>query len=107
MAVLLQIPPTAMAPLMLALIPGTIALTLLGIIGASLCEGARRGGGLMALLVLPLAVPILIFGVLASQADQLASPSLMLLGAVCLVLTALAPPVAAAALAESDEDASQ
>ena len=107
MAVLLQIPPTAMAPLMLALIPGTIALTLLGIIGASLCEGARRGGGLMALLVLPLAVPILIFGVLASQADQLASPSLMLLGAVCLVLMALAPPVAAAALAESDEDASQ
>lgn len=107
MAILLQMPIAAIAPLIVALIPGTIALTLLGIIGASLSEGARRGGGLMALLVLPLAVPILIFGVLASQSETLASPHLMLLGAVGLVLMAVAPPVAAAALAESDEDASQ
>ena len=107
MAILLQMPIAAIAPLIVALIPGTIALTLLGIIGASLSEGARRGGGLMALLVLPLAVPILIFGVLASQSETLASPHLMLLGAVGLVLMAVAPPVAAAALAESDEDANQ
>ena len=107
MAILLQMPIAAIAQLIVALIPGTIALTLLGIIGASLSEGARRGGGLMALLVLPLAVPILIFGVLASQSETLASPHLMLLGAVGLVLMAVAPPVAAAALAESDEDASQ
>lgn len=107
MAILLQLQPAAIPLLMLALIPGTIALTMLGIIGASLSEGARRGGGLMALLVLPLAVPVLIFGVLASQADEIISPHLMLLGAVCLVLAALAPPIAAAALAESDEDAAQ
>ena len=107
MAILLQMPIATIASLIVALIPGTIALTLLGIIGASLSEGARRGGGLMALLVLPLAVPILIFGVLASQSETLASPHLMLLGAVGLVLMAVAPPVAAAALAESDEDASQ
>lgn len=105
MAVLLQLDMDKLAPLMLALFTGSWALTLLGVMGASLCEGARRGGGLLALLILPLAVPILIFGVLASQADSLISSHLMLLGAVLSVLLALAPIVAAAALRESDEEA--
>ena len=75
-------------------------------IGAALCEGARGGGGLMAVLVLPLALPVLIFGVLASSPEDgtLVTPHLMLLGAVLLVLLALAPLVAATALAEAEAE---
>lgn len=105
MGVLLQIDPASFGPLLIALLLGTMALTLLGVVGAALAEGARRGGGLMALLVLPLAVPILIFGVLAASSPRIGSPHLMLLGAVLAVLLALAPPVAAAALADCDEEA--
>jgi heme exporter protein B len=76
------------------------------VIGASLATGARHGGGLMALLVLPLAVPVLIFGVLASAPETglLLTPHLKLLGAIMAVLLAIAPPVAAAALCEADDD---
>jgi heme exporter protein B len=95
-----------MPPLLLALALGTMALTLLGLIGAALTEGARGGTGLLAVLVLPLAVPVLIFGVLASApADGgIVTPHLMLLGAVLLVLLALAPLVAAMALAEAEAE---
>ena len=93
-----------MPPLLLALALGTMALTLLGLIGAALTEGARGGNGLMAVLVLPLSMPVLIFGVLASTlaTDNIVTPHLMLLGAVFLVLLALAPMVAAAALVEAE-----
>ena len=103
---LVQIDPWMMPSLLIALAIGTAALTLLGVIGASLATGARHGGGLMALLVLPLAVPVLIFGVLASMPEtgQLLTPHLKLLGAIMAVLLAIAPPVAAAALGEADDD---
>ena len=63
----------AMAPMPLALTaatlaPGTPALTMIGAIGASLTVSLRRGGLLMAILVLPLAIPVLIFGVAAASA---------------------------------------
>ena len=104
--VLLQIEVPQLPAICLALAIGTAALTLLGVIGASLAVGARHGGGLMALLVLPLAVPVLIFGVLASQpeAGMILSPHLKLLGAMMAVLLAIAPVVAAAALGEADDD---
>ena len=99
MAIMLNIPTIQWPPLLIALLIGSMGLTLLGVIGAALAEGARRGGALMALLILPLAVPLLIFGTLASQsADGIISPHLMLLGAVFAVLLALAPLVAASAL---------
>ena len=99
MAIMLNIPTTQWPPLLIALMIGSMGLTLLGVIGAALAEGARRGGALMALLILPLAVPLLIFGTLASQSeDGIISPHLMLLGAVFAVLLALAPLVAASAL---------
>ena len=99
MAAMLNIPFSQLPVLMTAMLIGSMALTLLGIIGAALAEGARRGGALMALLVLPLSVPILIFGALASANDDgIISPHLMLLGAVFAVLLALAPLVAASAL---------
>ena len=73
-----------------------MAFTLVGIIGAALCEGAKRTTALMALIILPLSFPILIFGTLASaNEDGIISPHLMLLSAVFLVLLALAPLVAA------------
>ena len=99
MAIMLNISVSQFPPLLVALLFGSMGLTLLGVIGAALAEGARRGAALMALLILPLAVPLLIFGTLASQSETgIISPHLMLLGAVFLVFLALAPLVAAAAL---------
>ena len=105
MAIMLNIPTIQWPPLLIALLIGSMGLTLLGVIGAALAEGARRGGALMALLILPLAVPLLIFGTLASQsADGIISPHLMLLGAVFALLLALAPLVAASALEISETE---
>ena len=84
---------------MIALLVGTMAMTLLGIIGAALAEGARRSSVLIAILVLPLAVPVLIFGALAATTvDGVISPHLMLLGAMLALLLAMAPLIAATAL---------
>ena len=52
----------------LTLLAGTPALTFIGLIGAALSVALRRGGLLLAVLVLPLTVPVLIFGVAASNA---------------------------------------
>ena len=105
MAMMLNIPPQQWPPLLIALLIGSMGLTLLGVIGAALAEGARRGAALMALLILPLAVPLLIFGTLASQSHRgIISPHLMLLGAVFTLLLALAPLVAASALEIGETD---
>ena len=99
MALMLNIPASQWPPLVAALFLGSMGLTLLGIIGAALAEGSRRGAALMALLILPLAVPLLVFGTLASQNETgIISPHLMLLGAVFLVVLAISPLVAASAL---------
>ena len=106
MALMLYMDTSHLPALLLALVLGTAALTLLGVIGAALTEGARGGGGLMAVLVLPLAMPALIFGALASApADGgIVTPHLMLLGAVLAVLLAVAPFIAAAALSETESE---
>ena len=106
MALMLYMDTSHLPALLLALVLGTGALTLLGVIGAALTEGARGGGGLMAVLVLPLAMPVLIFGALASApADGgIVTPHLMLLGAVLAVLLAVAPFIAAAALSETESE---
>jgi heme exporter protein B len=75
---------------------------MIGAIGAALTVSLRRGGLLMAVLVLPLAIPVLIFGVSAASAasggaSPLAAPLLMLC-ALSLAAIALAPFAAAAAL---------
>ena len=99
LALMLNIATTRLLALMIALLVGTMALTLLGIIGAALAEGARRSNALIALLVLPLSVPVLIFGTLAATTvDGVISPHLMLLGAMLALLLAMAPLVAATAL---------
>ncbi|QDH16555.1 heme exporter protein CcmB [Swingsia samuiensis] len=73
---------------------GTACLSLLGGMAASIVLGARRGGVLLPLLVLPLATPVLIFGASASYATQLgtsATASLDLLGACLLASLPLCP----------------
>ncbi len=102
MAVLLNLPIEAFGPLVLTMAVGSPALSFLGAIGASLTLGLRRGGPLLALLVLPLYVPVLIFGVTAlttamRDGDMLSPPFLILL-ALSLAAGALAPIASAAAL---------
>ena len=101
LAVALDLRLDAAAALVLSLALGTPTLCLLGAVGAALALGARRGGALVPLLVLPLCMPVLIFG--AAAADLAArdlSPSapLMALGGLLLAALALAPRAAAAAL---------
>jgi heme exporter protein B len=87
--------------LSVALFLGTPILSLLGAIGAALTLGLRAGGSLLALLILPLYVPVLIFGagaVDASRAGLGATANLSLLGAGLLVALVGAPFAAAAAV---------
>ncbi|MHA1568538.1 MAG: heme exporter protein CcmB [Alphaproteobacteria bacterium] len=106
LAVLLQLEGAGYATLVLAMLLGTPTLTLLGAIGAALALGARRGGALLSLLVLPLYIPVLIFGVAAvdaSVAGLSARPHLMFLGAFFLGALALSPWAAAAGLRQALE----
>jgi heme exporter protein B len=87
--------------LMVALLLGTPILSLLGAIGAALTLGLRAGGSLLALLILPLYVPVLIFGagaVDAVRAGLGATANVSLLGAGLLVAAVGAPFAAAAAV---------
>lgn len=99
--ILLHLPPRAIPPLLVSLLLGTPALSMLGAFGAALTVGLRRGGLLLSLLVLPLYVPTLIFGTEAIRRGQDgggdATPLLLLAGITAGVL-ALVPFAAAAAL---------
>jgi heme exporter protein B len=102
LGLLLNLEPLAMGAVALTLLVGTPALTLIGAVGAALTAGLPRGGLLIAVLVLPLTVPVLIFGVSAtlgalSDPEPFLSPFL-LLSAGALAALALAPFAAAAAL---------
>ncbi len=91
----------ALPMLVLSMAVGTPALVLIGALAAALTLGARRGGLLIVLLVLPLYVPVVIFGAGAADASALGLdpwPSLMLLGAVSLVSMVVCPLAGAAAL---------
>jgi heme exporter protein B len=91
----------ALLVLPLALLLGTPTLTLIGGVGAALTLGSRRGGPLLALLVLPLYVPVLIFGVGAVEGAVTgigSRPQLLILAAMLLAAVALAPFATAAAL---------
>lgn len=99
--VLLHLDGAGFIPLVAGLVLGTPVFFLIGALGAALTLGLRRGGLLIALLVLPLYVPVVIFGVGAVEAALIGRPptaSLLLLGAVLLGALALAPFGTAAAL---------
>jgi heme exporter protein B len=88
-------------PLVAAMALGTPSLSLIGAVGAALSLGARRAGVLLSLLVLPLYIPVLIFGVAAvdqAVAGLAVRPHLLLLGACLAAALPLAPWGAAAAL---------
>jgi heme exporter protein B len=96
----------ALRVLIASLLLGTPTLGLLGAIGAALTLGLRGGGALLSLLVLPLCVPVLIFGagaVEASAAGLGAGAHLSLLGALLLAALVFAPWAAAVALRISIE----
>lgn len=96
-----DLPVEAMGTLLWALLLGTPVLSLIGAIGAALTVGVRGGGVLVSLLVLPLYVPVLIFGAGAVDASAIgmsASGHLSILGALLLGSVALAPWATAAAL---------
>lgn len=92
--------------LSISLLLGTPALSLIGAVGAALTLGVRGGGLLLPLLVLPLYIPVLIFGagaVAATQHGMSAQGHLSLLAASSLLAMVLSPPATAAALRISVE----
>ena len=104
LAEMLYLPRPALPVLLWSLLLGTPAMSLLGAIGAALTLATRRSGLLLALLVLPLYVPILIFGAGAVRAATLGidpTAQLLLLGAMSLLALALAPITIVAALRAS------
>ena len=101
LAVMLQLDPAAVPVLLAGLLPGTLALALFGTLGAAVGLGARRGGVLLPLLVLPLAMPGLSFGAAATEAaaaGETPRPHLLLLAAVLAGALPLCPLAAGAAL---------
>jgi heme exporter protein B len=102
----LNLEPQAIGAVVLTLLAGTPALTCIGLIGAALSVALRRGGLLLPVLVLPLTVPVLIFGVAASNAAITGSgfgAPFMILCALTLGSLVLGPLAAGAALRQGVE----
>jgi heme exporter protein B len=101
LAIMLRMPEEGIPALLGGLLPGTLLLSLLGASGAAIVLGARRGGVLLPLLVLPLTTPVLIFGVAAADAASAGMsprPHLLLLAALLAGALPLCPLAAGAAL---------
>ena len=104
LAIMMNVPLDALPVILLTLALGTPILSLIGAIGAALVLGARRGGVLLSLLVLPLTIPVLIFAVGAIEAELsglAVKAHLMLLGGLLLAAAAVAPWAGAAAVREA------
>lgn len=99
---MLNVPAESLGAVCLTLVAGTPGLTFIGVIGAALTVALRRGGLLLAILVIPLMVPVLIFGILATSAALVVtSPFIqpfLILVALSLGTMVLGPIAAAAAL---------
>jgi heme exporter protein B len=102
LGLLVALPPDGMLPLTATLLAGTPALTFIGMAGAALTASLRRGGLLIALLVAPLMIPTLIFGVSAANAALTGTIAFwtpfLLLCAVSLTAIVIGTIAAAAAL---------
>jgi heme exporter protein B len=107
LGLLLNLDPMATAAVALTLAAGTPALTFIGLIGAALTVALRRGGLLLAVLILPLTIPVLIFGVAASNAAIVGpvpfGTPFSILCALTLMSVVLGPFAAAAALRQGME----
>jgi heme exporter protein B len=105
-AAMLRLDGAAYGVLMLAMALATPTISLIGALGAAIMVGARRGGVLLPLIVLPLTVPVLIFAAAAVDAASgglSARPHLMLLAALLLFAAVLTPVAASAALRQAME----
>jgi heme exporter protein B len=105
-AITFRMPGDTVGVLMLTLPPGTISLSLLGPVGAALTVGLNRGNALLSLLILPLAMPVLIFGartVSLAAADDAVAAGIYFLAAYCMLALSCAPFATAAALKISNE----
>ena len=98
-ALLLRLPPDQLPRLLLALVIGSLGLASLAVAVAALTAGLPRAGALAGLLLLPVAIPLLIFGAAAS--GDSASGALLLESAMALLLVAGAPFVTGAAIRAS------
>lgn len=106
LAVLLNMNKEGLLVLILALVVGTPSLSLVGAVGAALILGARRGGVLLALIILPLYLPVLIFGVSAVDAIMNgfeAKAQLLILGAFFLAALPLCTWAAATSIKQAIE----
>ena len=104
LAVLVNLPESGFWILILSLVIGTPSLSLIGTIGAALIIGAKRGGMLLSLIILPLYIPVLIFGVNSVNAAANSfpvEPHLMILTAIFLSSLALCPWVSAMAVRQA------
>ena len=105
-ALAFRLPPGTIWVMMTTLALGTISLSLLGSVGAALTVGLHRGTALLSLLILPLAMPVLIFGtrtVSLAAAGDAYSMGLFALAAYAVGALSLAPFATAAALRISNE----
>ncbi|MGA9853395.1 MAG: heme exporter protein CcmB [Gammaproteobacteria bacterium] len=106
MAMMLDYPGSAMDVLLISLLLGTPVLSFLGAVGASLTVGLRRSSMLLPILVLPLTIPVLIFGTAATERAALGEPiaaPLYFLGAMLALAVTLAPFAVAGGLRVSLE----
>lgn len=107
LGVLLALPSDGFVPLWLSLLLGTITLSFVGAIGAALTVSLRKGGLLLSLIIMPLYVPVLIFGASAVRfaVEKLPYlPSLAVLGTFCALALVLAPLAIAGALKMSVQE---
>ncbi|WAJ29081.1 heme exporter protein CcmB [Antarcticirhabdus aurantiaca] len=107
LGLILAVPPEALCALVLTLVAGTPALAFIGAVGAAVAVSMPRGGLLVSVLVLPLAIPVLVFGVSATYAavnepDPFLPPFLILL-ALTLFFSVLGPVAASLALRGAED----
>ena len=101
LGLLMSIDVSQLPILFVSMIAGSLALSLLAAIGGAVTAGLRRGGLLVSLLVLPLYVPVLIFGIAATSAGlgpSSSTPALIVLCAITLMSLVISPWACAAAL---------
>jgi len=106
LATFMNMPTEGLLVLMVSMLLGTPVSSFIGAVGGALTLGARRGGVLVSLLVLPLYIPLLIFGVAAVDAaigGLSVKPHLLFLGAMLAAAIPLATWAAAAALRQACE----
>ena len=99
---LVNIGPDQVLPLAAAMIMGSLGISLLAALGAAVTVGLRRGGMMVSLLILPLYVPLMIFGVAASAPKTITAgsgvSSLLIIAALSLAALVMVPIAASAAL---------